>query len=631
MMDKSRELATASITAKPIEGLAIKASIFLAVLLLGTYIFSQHILFQAQVRDRENRTGYHLELRGVKQELVQELEKYVPKHLTYRQELMGNDESDAPVYRLEVTYKNIRDCYSNCRKFLQSLGEEESVWLEGNKLLYNTGLLESHGVFQDGFTPSSEWISNDAVKLFPLILLFFFFVSMISSAFSQWQSQKWKELALLQSVGMDKSQLRYFCFWRSYYLSRGPIIGGSIISYILAVLIELFKWRTIQKGFQIYSWEYERNYDSLWPSPWPFLILWALSALCIAVATLRSAKSIETLTVVEALRSPIKSGLNRKKESRLFTFLGEEKIQQIKGFRAGLSDRFAFLKIKKMRPEASLAKLFRSFYGRKDKKILLFLAACSIFVSVFLLQYAYSSLEEGGVDSEKKHEMNLVFWHKEELPEDLEIKLGILEKKNNVQITKSEHEDIKYVEFSAQGTTGRDISFIENKIREQVQQYFGKEHWVGLGSLKDNLLNQASEQSASLRLKMWFGVTLLLGAIYLFQHIFNELTSRYTDFRLLESVGMTEAQVRNMLYREVFIIMLNMIWIVCLELLFFSFLFSFWSGWEYRPWQLLKKINLFDFLVYIASLAFSLVLAVQIALRKMLADKGKIKYRPEGF
>lgn len=508
-----KELARASVESNKRESHAIRITIFLSVLVLGAYFSSLFLSWQQSLVVEREGHGYHIDLQEVSQEMLTVLQSDNQKveKLTQVEEVRKT--SGELGFHVKIRCRNIRDTYSYCRSFLSRFNLVESHLLQDRKLNYNTPLLERYGVFPNGFIPSTETLLTFIGYSMLVLLLIFLFAFMISSAFLQWQKEKCKELALLQSAGMESRALKQYLLWRSFYLSRVPVLAGICGAYLISIGMNLYVWRFTERSYRVFNWKNLIDYRLLLSSAFPFPILFLLSTLCIGLATYWSFQGVTKMTIVDMIRTPSDS---RKIKKHPISFLPVKRV------------------------ETGLARLFRSFYRNRERKLFIMLALLSAFICFYVLRDARNDLISNP-PSLSSYPVELMFWTNEPLPYDLKQELLQMCDTQEIQLEETE-EDKTYITIKAERKNAAEAATLDRLLRDTVENYLDYSHWVGLGSLQENVLNQAISLTFEIRLSIWYLVMLLFGAALCFQNFLNLFLSREGEFIRLQACGMTPTQ-----------------------------------------------------------------------------------------
>lgn len=649
-----KALAHKSVEDSKRESLAIRVTVFLSLLVLGAYFFSLSLNWQENLRVVENaESPYHFELRDISPEMLAALQDDEPDKLTILRVEASEAASGEKGFRVQIRCRNIRDTYTACRQFLQRFGLEENALLEQGRLLYHSALLEFYGVFPNGFVPGPETLMSYLGYAFLLVLLILLFAFLVGSAFRQWQRERRRELALLQSAGMESRQIRRYLLWRSYYLSRFPLLVAIGAAYLLSVGMRAYVGHFLEEAYRALDWVYPKDYRFLLPGSLSLIILFILSVSCIGLAAFMSfpdaARRQETAFPPFHFRTnPLHLYMERRHTVpfHMVHFLttrfhpparraaSGEQSPMVHDFgvypnAADVSDVDAQQKgcLRKpvtcpsrwpgKRVEAGLARLFHAYYGRSEGKLLFLLALVSLFIGFFVLQGGRKRLLKDSLEPSTSYPLELIFWTKGRPPQALEEELSALRETCAVQldITQYADSDKYYTRLKAEGESPAAAAHLEQRLRDVVAQYLDSTHWMGLGSIQEQILNQASALSQEIRLEIWFGVALLFGAVHSFQSFLNLFLSRQREFLRLEAVGMTSGQIRRTLLWEIFYTLAKLFLLILAELLFLSLALSLGEG-EYLTFpELWRQLRLPPLLLYVVALITSPLLALHIALR----------------
>lgn len=597
-----KELARSSVDKNKRESHAIRITIFLSVLVLGAYVSSLFLNWQQSLMVEREGYGYHIDLQDVSQEMITVLQSDNQKieKLSQVEEIRKTPGDLA--YHVKIRLRNIRDTYAYCRSFLSRFNLEESHLLRDRKLIYNIPLLERYGVFPNGFIPSMETLLTFIGYIILVLILIFLFSFMLSLVFLQWMREKCNELALLQSIGMESKSLNKYLLWRSFYLSRVPVLAGICGAFLINIGMNLYVWRFTERSYRAFNWENPTAYRLLLPSAFPFVLLFLLSTLCIGQATYWSCQGITKMTIVDMIR----------------TSLHSQKIKK---------HPFSFLPVKRV--EAGFAQLFRSYYRNRERKLFLILALLSVFICFYVLREARNELMNNH-PARSSYLVELRFWTDEALPGDLKQELMVMRDTQKIQLEETEADKI-YITIKAERKDAVEAATLERLLRDTVEKYLDYSHWVGLGSLQENVLNQTATLTFEIRLSIWYWVMLLFGATLIFQNFLNLFLSRKGEFICLQACGMTTVQLRKTLLWEILYVLAKTLIIILGEFVLLGLLFSVWSARRFTLSDLWKQVNLLPLILYIGAIIFNVFLALYIALRNMREMQEKPFHFLDGF
>lgn len=599
------DMARSSVKASRRKSLAIRLTIFLAVLVMGAYLFSFSLNWEQEIQATEMAEGdYHVELRGIQGEMLEALKRDEPERITLTLIEEQPNTSGARMFRVQIRCRNIRDSYTYCRELLTRFGLAELERIKAGQVIYHTHLLELRGVFPDGFTPHVDMLSRYLSYFVLMFILLILFAFLIASAFRQWQTENRRELALLQSAGMEDGSLKSYMFWRSFYLSRFPMSVGLVCAYLLGMGLKFYVWRFIENSSRAFHFFYPVDYTLLLPQLMPFLILLILSVLCIVLATFYSYRAARNMSVAEAIRFPVKGV----------------------GLKVSANVDFPVKKV-----EAGLARLFHSFYSSREKSLLLLLAIGNIWIGAYDLYDARTVLDKTAQPPATSYLVERIFWIKGSLLENLKEELENVRANQGIELVETEVGDKIFITLRAEREIPDEAAALDYQLQETVEKYLDPGHWVGLGSLITQVLDQGLLLSSRIWLSIWFWSLLSMAAVYSFQSYFALYLSREEEFSLLTTLGMSRAQFRKMLFWELFYTLRRILLILAGEFILLSLAFSLLDFWRFSPLQLWSKIRLLPFLLYPGTIIGSTFSALYVSLKYLNSKQKKAVLSMDGF
>ncbi len=202
-----------------------------------------------------------------------------------------------------IWLENERATYEQIPDLVQKLGLDPVKLKKDGGLIYNTAYLESKMIFPGGILkPSMDVAENMLLRASVLLCLIVLFVMIIYNAFSVWNERDLKQIGLLKSCGMSKSQVKRYVVYKAFYLSLRPILLGIVSSYLLTLLL-----------FYLFEMTHAKYHIAYTPTdilktPLIPLIRAAFPVLCFALltvlfASLKPAKKSGELSVVSAIKN----------------------------------------------------------------------------------------------------------------------------------------------------------------------------------------------------------------------------------------------------------------------------------------------------------------------------------------
>lgn len=279
-----------------------------------------------------------------------------------------------------IWLQNERATYEQIPHLVQKLGPDPVKLKKDGGLIYNTAYLESKMIFPGGILkPSMDVAENMLLRASVLLCLIVLFVMIIYNAFSVWNERDLKQIGLLKSCGMSKSQVKRYVVYKAFYLSLRPILLGIVSSYLLTLLL-----------FYLFEMTHAKYHIAYTPTdilktPLIPLIRAAFPVLCFALltvlfASLKPAKKSGELSVVSAIKN-----------------LDPERSLKLKDVRY-TSDI-----------ERSLAKEYSSSYGKSYRGMSIALAMACLICSTTLVVQSFNHLNERYNTYKSPYNMNAIF------------------------------------------------------------------------------------------------------------------------------------------------------------------------------------------------------------------------------
>ncbi len=279
-----------------------------------------------------------------------------------------------------IWLQNERAAYEQIPDLVQKLGLDPVKLKKDGGLIYNTAYLESKMIFPGGILkPSMDVAENMLLRASVLLCLIVLFVMIIYNAFSVWNKRDLKQIGLLKSCGMSKSQVKHYVVYKAFYLSLRPILLGIVSSYLLTLLL-----------FYLFEMTHAKYHIAYTPTdilktPLIPLIRAAFPVLCFAqltvlFASLKPAKKSGELSVVSAIKN---------------------------------LDPDCSLKLKDVRYtsdiERSMAKEYSNSYGKSYRGMSIALAVACLICSITLVVQSFNHLNERYNTYKSPYNMNAIF------------------------------------------------------------------------------------------------------------------------------------------------------------------------------------------------------------------------------
>jgi putative ABC transport system permease protein len=285
-----------------------------------------------------------------------------------------------------IWYKEPRDTFHLTRDILEKFDLNEKDYIETGKLGYNTGLLEHYFIFPNGLIPTKDFAYRIIEKVVILLFLTILFALMIYNAFVVWNNRDIRQIGLLKSVGMTKHQVRNLVINKALKLSVGPIISGTIISYIAANLLtglmwlnNYFTYNSLNKNYGMDVQLYDFHLIKI--QIMPIIILWLFSFLCVYLAALKPAKDTGKVSIIDALNQ------NRNR-----------KIKLSGNFQTSLDI------------EKNLAKDYTKAYGKTYRGLTMAMAVAAFTLSVILIINSWRVIDNKYNSFHSTYSLNCTFW-----------------------------------------------------------------------------------------------------------------------------------------------------------------------------------------------------------------------------
>lgn len=233
----------------------------------------------------------------------------------------GKGQIESEASQVAIWYKNIRDSYDLTPELAQALGLDYAKAIEGGLLRYNSLYLSSH------FVNSKDWLTGSISEKYPkimgtgLLLIALFFVVVIKSIFTVWESSQIREYGLLLSIGAKKRDLKNLVLKRLYKLALRPVLLGLVFATILSILI----LKIMTYYYFLASENLVRSLDNgfyFTPNPLIYLGILLVTGLVLSFAALGPVWKLGKINVVDSMKLyRIGKGKKKKRDLKAKSFL----------------------------------------------------------------------------------------------------------------------------------------------------------------------------------------------------------------------------------------------------------------------------------------------------------------------
>jgi putative ABC transport system permease protein len=264
-----------------------------------------------------------------------------------------------------IWLENEKATYKQIPALVQKLGLDPVKLEKDGGLIYNTAYLQAKLIFPGGILkPTGDVAETMLFRGVALLCLILLFVLIINNAFSIWNERDLKQIGLLKSCGMSKSQVKRFVVEKALLLSLRPILLGIAASYLLTLLL-FYLFEMTHTKYHIAYTPIEILKTPFAPLAGAVLPVLCLALLIVFLASLKTAKKSSELSVVNAIKN-----------------LDPERSLNLKDIRYTSNI------------ECSLAKEYTSSYGKTYRGMSIALALACLIFSMALIVQSFNHLHE---------------------------------------------------------------------------------------------------------------------------------------------------------------------------------------------------------------------------------------------